>query len=863
MDESNGMALREYKKKRDFTRTPEPAGSDKPGSQGRLYVIQKHAASHLHYDLRLEMGGVLKSWAVPKGPSLDPEEKRLAVHVEDHPVEYGSFEGVIPEGEYGGGTVMIWDFGKWEPDGDAEAKYRKGHLTFRLLGKKLKGTWTLARMGGPSGEEGKNWLLIKKKDEEARRNSEYDILEDLPESEATGRTMDQIRRVKDRVWSGTEGEITPDPASLPGARRSAMPAQTKPQLATLVKDPPTGDRWVHEVKYDGYRILCFKTGNDIRLVSRNGNDWTGRFPSIVKDTSSLAPQRMILDGEIVVLRADGTTDFQALQNAYEGLVPWGKIGRIGYYIFDILYYEGFDLTGTPLVHRKELLGKVLLKPLAPPSLLYGDHIRGRGSTVYQQACRLGFEGIVSKREDGRYEQRRSTNWLKVKCQKRQEFVIGGYSEPSGSRTGFGALLLGFYEKSGELVYAGRVGTGFNEASLGRLMSALRPLEQKQSSFRNSPKGREARGVQWVRPELVAEVEFTEWTKEGILRHPSFKGLREDKRPREVIRESPEPSDEPAAGEEIRATTRKMDSRPRQIGKQGKIAGVAITNPGRILYPDQGLTKTAVAAYYESVAERMIPHLENRPLSLVRCPQGRQRKCFYQKHLTEQTPDVVREIPVQEKEEVSMYVAVNDLQGLISLVQLGVLEFHPWGSRADHLEQPDRLIFDLDPGEGVVPGQILESVQLLRTLLEELGFVCFLKATGGKGYHVVAPITRGPDWEELKEFAMRVAQLMVRMRPALLVSVMNKSKRKGKIFVDYLRNGRGSTAVAPYSTRARPAAPVAAPISWKDLTPSLMPDQYNVGNISQLLRRPDPWADFFRIRQSITKTMKRKLDSIRL
>ncbi|RJR38349.1 MAG: DNA ligase D [Desulfobacteraceae bacterium] len=852
------MGLREYKKKRDFSRTPEPPGEIRPEAGRRMYVIQKHEASHLHYDLRLEMEGILKSWAVPKGPSLDPGEKRLAVHVEDHPVEYGSFEGVIPEEEYGGGTVMLWDRGEWFPDGDASAKYRKGHLTFRLNGEKLKGSWTLARMGGKAGGEGKNWLLIKRSDEEAK--SGKDILKD-DLSVATGRTMDEIRTSRDRVWSGTEGEVAgpgqseppatkdpPDAATLPGARRSEMPSETKPQLAMLVKEPPQGERWIHEIKYDGYRILCFKRGKEVRLVSRNGKDWTSRFGSIARDASSLRMKNGILDGEVVVLRPDGTTDFQALQNAFEGLLPWGKIGKIGYYIFDILYYEGYDLTRTPLFRRKKVVKEVLEKGGAPPSMLYGDHIEGRGRTVYDHACRLGMEGIVSKRQDSRYEQRRSANWLKTKCVQRQEFVIGGYSEPGGSRVGFGALLVGFYNDSGELIYAGRVGTGFNEASLRRTMKALEALEQDKSPFQNPPKGRDARGVHWVSPELVSEVEFIEWTQEGILRHPSFKGLRKDKRPREIRREIsalPPPDDGSAP-------------RPSGHGKGNTVGGISLTNPGRIFYPEQGLTKISIAQYYERVADLIIPHLENRPLSLVRCPQGRQRKCFYQKHLTEQTPSVLRQIPVREKEDVGMYVAVKDLKGLISLVQLGVLEFHPWGSRGDRLEQPDRLIFDLDPGESITPHQLVQAVHLLRSFLEGLGLVCFLKATGGKGYHVVAPITRGPSWDELKEFAKRVAQQLVRMEPGLLVSVMTKSKRKGKVFLDYLRNGRGSTAVAPYSTRARLMAPVAAPLSWEELSPESAPDRFKVGNGPDLLSRPDPWVDFFSVRQAVTKTMMRKL-----
>jgi bifunctional non-homologous end joining protein LigD len=441
-------------------------------------------------------------------------------------------------------------------------------------------------------------------------------------------------------------------------------------------------------------------------------------------------KNVILDGEVVVLRPDGTTDFQALQNAFEGLLPWGKIGKIGYYIFDILYYEGYDLTRTSLLNRKRLLKEALEKAGATPSLLYGDHIEGRGKTVYDQACRLGMEGIVSKRQDSRYEQRRSGNWLKVKCVKRQEFVVGGYSEPTGSRFGFGALLIGFYNDSGDLIYAGRVGTGFNEASLRQMMSALEPLARDRTPFQNPPRGRDARGVHWVRPELVSEVEFTEWTKDGILRHPSFKGLRKDKDPREIRREIPEVS-VPAEGGNRTNRSSKARSPSSPNARGDKVAGISITNPQRIFYPEQGLTKISIAEYYRKAADLIIPHLENRPLSLVRCPQGRQRNCFYQKHLTEQTPSVLKEIPVQEKEEVRMYVAVKDLKGLISLVQLGVLEFHPWGSRSDRLEQPDRLIFDLDPGEGVMPQQIVRSVQLLRTFLEELGLVCFLKATGAK------------------------------------------------------------------------------------------------------------------------------------
>jgi bifunctional non-homologous end joining protein LigD len=843
------MALREYRKKRNFRHTPEPRGGEGTFGSGRLYAIQKHAARRLHYDLRLELDGVLKSWAIPKGPSLDPADKRLAVHVEDHPLEYGSFEGIIPEGEYGGGTVMLWDKGQWEPEGDPGKSYRKGRLVFRLSGEKLRGSWILARMGG--SEDGENWLLIKKEDGEAKKS--VDIVSTQPHSALTGRTMEEISASEDRVWSGTEGELSPassprsprglksEISKMRGARRSEMASDPpRPQLATLVKEAPTGEQWLHEIKYDGYRILCIKRRDHVRLITRNGQDWTDKLTPVARSLSSL-PMDCIFDGEVVVAGPGGKADFQALQNILAGL----KTGNLVYYAFDILYCAGHDVTSSPLVERKKLLKKLFESFLAPSSLIYGDYIQGDGDRVFEQACRLGTEGIVSKRADSRYEEgRRSRSWVKVKCVKRQEFVIGGYTEPSGSRSGFGALLVGYYDESGSLSYAGRVGTGFDESALLNLTSRLKKLERRGSPFRDPPKGRDARGVHWVQPALVGEVEFTEWTDDGILRHPSFKGLREDKTPLEVRRETGKTSS-PATGGTVRRNT---------------IAGVTLSNPDRILYPEQGLSKRSLALYYEGIAERILPHLVDRPLTLVRCPKGRQKKCFYQKHLSGEVPESLLEISIQEKKEKGSYAVVKDLAGLISLVQLGVLEIHPWGSRRDQLERPDRIVFDLDPGPGIQSEHMVEVVQLLHELLNEIGLKNFLKTSGGKGFHVVVPLVRHSGWAEVKAFAKNVAVVMTRMRPDLVISTMEKSKRREKIFVDYLRNTRGATAVAPYSTRARAGAPVSAPIRWEDFSAEISSDQFTVENLSfpEGESNQDPWDGFFDIRQSLTKRIKDRL-----
>ncbi len=864
-----GKPLKEYRAKRRFDRTAEPEGKVKPGKAGRLYVIQKHAASRLHYDLRLELDGVLKSWAVPKGPSLNPAEKHLAVQVEDHPVEYGGFEGIIPRDEYGGGTVMLWDTGEWEPLEDPRRGYKDGNLKFRLNGQKLKGRWVLVRMRKKDGEEDKNWLLIKEKDEYVRTESGF--LDEEPLSAVSGRSMEEIAADRERVWSastqenkptvsGTPGRAGEDAScsdglrELPGARRNDFPSVLTPQLTTLVARTPSGDDWLHEIKYDGYRILGFKNNSGVRLITRRGNDWTDRFPEVEQALEELPADNAVTDGEVVVRKPDGTTDFQALQNLLKGI----SSGQLNYYLFDLLYLNGFDLTRTPLIERKERLRCLLAAAPAESLLRFSDHIRGSGESVYQHACRFALEGIVSKRFDAPYLQQRNKDWVKSKCLHRQEFVITGFSRPSGSRSGFGALLLGYYDSKGELRYAGKVGTGFNEKTLRELIRDLKSLKREGSPLSNPPTGAEAKGVRWVRPERVAEIEFAEWTEKGRLRQPSFKGIREDKRPGEVVREQPE-DDGPRSTTAKHSAARENTEKPAKRSPSGTIAGMRLTHSDKVLYPEMGITKGELAEFYDKTADWILPHITRRPLTVVRCPEGQGKNCFYQKHLTEQVPSAVKGIPVSEKDGEETYLMIEDLAGLISLVQLGALELHPWGSRADRLEFPDRMVFDMDPGPGISPGELVEGCRLLRDLLADIGLKSYLKTSGGKGFHLVVPLTGRSDWDEVKAFSGAVANMLVKEQPRRFVANMSKAKRNEKIFVDYFRNGRGATTVAPFSTRARAGAPVSTPVAWDELDESLTPDAFTVKNLPKRLKslRHDPWDGFFALRQSVAAVLKKK------
>jgi bifunctional non-homologous end joining protein LigD len=831
------MPLEEYRRKRDFAKTPEPAGSGQ-GEAGLTYVIQKHAASRLHWDFRIELGGVLLSWAVPKGPSLDPAEKRLAVHVEDHPLDYGGFEGTIPEGEYGGGTVMLWDRGTWRPDhGDPAEHLAQGHLKFELLGERLHGRWMLVRTKGFGGKQD-SWLLFKEHDGFERAHADFDATAEWTTSIATGRTMEQI--AADPAPSAElVAEKTAPPERLaardvPGARKAGMPQSIDVQLAALREAAPQGDEWLHEVKFDGYRVVAFLREGHARLVSRNGNDWTDRFAPVAAAVEGLDAKTAVIDGEVVVLRADGTSDFQALQN----LARAGGEAALYYYAFDLLFLDGYDLRGATLEDRKRALAGVLGE--AKGVVRYSDHARGSGDAVYAKACELSLEGVVSKRADSAYAGGRQRSWVKSKCLLRQEFVVAGYTAPGGSRSHFGALVLGVNE-GGRLRYAGRVGTGFSEAALADIAARLHGTERPDPTVADPPTGTAAQGVQWVEPRLVAEVAFAEWTGGGDLRHPRFLGLRDDKLPGDVVEERP--ADAAAAAKPL-------------------VAGVLLSNPDRVLWPDVPLTKLQLARYYEQVAERMLPHITGRPLSLVRCPSGVGGECFYHKHIAN-FPTSVDTVDVFEPEagRTAPYGTVSDLAGIVGLVQMAALEIHPWGARNDDVDRPDRLVFDLDPDPDLPFTAVAATAQLLRSELSRLGLESWLKTTGGKGLHVVVPVERRNDWGSARDFTRAFVDHIVAMQPDLFTGNMRKTQRGRRIFIDYLRNARGATAIAPYSTRARAGAPVAVPLSWDEIGGATVRPEFTVLTLpARLAETPvDPWADLAHPpRQSITRKARQRL-----
>ncbi len=824
---------------------------------------------------------------MPKGPSLDPADKRLAVQVEDHPLAYGEFEGIIPRGQYGGGTVMLWDRGRWAGAGDTSADFGNGKLKFELSGEKLRGGWTLVRMGGKAKSDGKNWLLIKENDEYARTGGgDLDVLEEQPASVVSGRSMDEIAAAEDRVWKNgqavksgkkkTGSDRTPKKselnktnapssthadvraAELANARKRDMPREVKPQLATLVKDAPKGDGWLHEIKFDGYRLLCAINNGKARLITRNGHDWTRKFPRIAAAAGEIPLNDAWLDGELVAMKANGVSDFQSLQNA----LKQGSDAELAYYVFDLPFCDGYDLTRTPLIERKRLVRQLLSTSEAGP-LRYSDHLQGEGGRMYSHACSHTLEGIISKRADSAYQSRRARTWVKIKCMRSQEFVVCGYSDPAGSRKFFGALLLGYHDPDGRLVYCGRVGTGFDSKSLKDVHELLSARTRKTSPARELPEDFDKRGVHWVRPDLVVETTFANWTDDGLLRQASFQGVREDKKPRDVVREQPAAMPASAGANPSAAASRqtarsqsKTTTATRSNSQQTRVAGQHLTHPDRVLYPGQDVTKQDLALFYERIADWVLPHITKRPLSLVRCPQGSGKSCFFQKHITDALPDALGGVTVQEKEKRATYITISDLSGLIALVQLGVLEIHPWGSRADNPEKPDRLVFDLDPAPELGWQEVIEGALMLRERLNELRLKSFVKTSGGKGLHVVVPVTRRTSWEDFKAFSKGVAQDAARREPQRYIATMSKAKRKGKIFIDWLRNGRGATSVAAYSTRARAQAPVSTPVSWDELDDIEGPAAFTLANVAGRLEslKADPWQDFFEMRQSITIDM---------
>lgn len=825
------MALEVYRRKRDFTRTMEPEGTESAAA-GHAYLIQKHAARRLHYDLRLEMDGVLKSWAVTKGPSLVPGEKRLAVHVEDHPLDYGSFEGTIPKGEYGGGTVMLWDTGSWEPIGDPARGYQKGHLEFTLQGEKLSGRWHLVRMGKRRGEKADNWLLIKAEDAAARPEGAPDILEERSESVKTGRSMDAI--TKGETVAADDPRSAPEPRKVKAARGRTPPARTapaseplpafvEPQLATLVAKAPVGKSWLHEIKFDGYRLQArldksAKGKGRVKLLTRSGLDWTPRFGrALVAALEALPAQDALIDGELVVENSAGVSNFSLLQKD----LAEGRADRFLYYAFDLLYLDGRDLSGEPLRRRKEMLEQLLAK--AGDGLRYSEHLAEDGDAMLRHACRLSLEGLVSKRADAPYRPGRGKEWVKSKCAFRQEFVIGGFTPSTAQKNAIGSLVLGVYE-AGKLISVGRVGTGFSRELARDLHARLAKINRDRSPFTPALTAEERRGVTFVAPELVAEVEFRGWTGDQHLRHAAFRGLREDKPAREIVRETPVEGEAMASKSDV----------PR--------SRVKLTHPDRIYWPAEGITKQGLADYYAEIWRFIAPFVVARPLALLRCPDGIEGQAFFQKHSWRGMNKAIKVSKDKDGEEL---LHIDDLDGLIALVQSAALEIHPWGAPLIDIERSDQLIFDLDPGEAVGWDGVVAGAREIRARLEAQGLPAFVKTSGGKGLHVVVPLEPKATWETAKPFAKALADSLAADDPDRYIAVATKARRKGRIFIDYLRNGRGATAVAAYCPRARIGAGVSMPVAWDEL------DALTGGAHFTLTEAParlanldaDPWADF--------------------
>ncbi|MDP0498778.1 MAG: DNA ligase D [Verrucomicrobiota bacterium JB022] len=840
--------LETYQRKRNFQRTPEPAGRSRGGRAG-AFVIQQHDARRMHYDLRLELNGRLLSWAVPKGPSLDPSERRLAVRTEDHPTEYLDFEGVIPEGNYGAGSMIVWDTGRWKPDAkDPEKALKAGKLKFTLQGEKLHGQWELVRtrMGKDSDKE--NWLLFKLKDDYAEANG-AEITQREPKSVKSGHTVKDLDA--DAVEAESDRAEALDAHDLPKLKRIEF---TPPQLATLVDQVPAGRNWWQELKFDGYRIQAIRRGGEVCLWSRNEKDWTDRMPEVAKAVAELPGGDFVLDGEVVVLDTKGRSRFSLLQRA----MKHGHPERLRYFGFDLLAVEGRDTRALPLTERKALLTQLLEGQEDTATVRLSEHFEGKGKAFFGAACKQELEGIICKDPTQPYEPGRSRRWVKVKCERRQEFIIAGYTDPQGTRKGFGALLMAQQSDDG-LVYRGKVGTGFDHRTLVEMTERLEQRVRKTSPLAHAlPTEMKRERVHWVRPDLVAEVRFAELTHDGYIRQGSFQGLREDKAADEVQLEQPQETPEPP--KKMSATTAALKKKPTaKSSSAAEVKGVAVSHPERVIFPEAGLTKLELVQLYAELAPRILPYLERRPLSLVRCPQGRAKACFFQKHFEENQPPYTHSVEVEEKSGRRQYLYVTNEKGILSLVQYGVIEFHLWGSRVDNVDKPDQIIFDLDPDPGVTWEEVLGATFFLRDKLAEWGLPSFVKLSGGKGVHVMVPLVRRWGWDVVKAFSRAVSEQMVKAAPDKLIATASKAKRKGKIFVDYLRNGSGATCVTAYGVRARAGAPISMPVAWGELKPQLKPDAFRPADVAARLKKPDPWKDFHdsraHLKQSLLKTLK--------
>jgi bifunctional non-homologous end joining protein LigD len=938
------MGLEIYRKKRKFNVTPEPRGQAAK-AKGNRFVVQKHAARRLHYDFRLEHDGVMKSWAVTRGPSLVPGEKRLAVQTEDHPIEYNDFEGTIPQGEYGGGTVMIWDRGKWYPEGDPHKGFKKGHLDFTLEGEKLHGAWHLVRMHRRPAESKDSWLLIKARDEAARGPGDRDILEEQPLSVVSGRSMPEIAegKGKKRVWHSnrtvaenvkaaanrrtsprSQSDLTkqvgksedPHPTAAVARRQSTSPHQAEvlpsvpgetrktriaragksgrlpdflpPSLATLHQEPPSGPSWVHEIKFDGYRIQARLDRGKVRLLTRKGLDWTEKFPNIAAAVKQLDASTVLIDGEVVIADEKGISSFSGLQAALKA----GEQKAFIYYVFDLLHVDGRDLTELPLVERKAALAQ-LVGHDQHGAIRLSEHFEGSGKDVLHHACEMGLEGIVSKRADAPYRSGRGETFIKTKCENEQEFVVGGYSPSTAMARAIGALVVGYY-RDGCLLYAGRIGTGYTHDAARDLWKRLHAIETGKPPFDAIPREQaRRRDIHWVEPKMVIESHFRGWTADGLVRQAAFKGVREDKPSREVVRElpvdtgprvrsdgkaadaarlppplwegggrgrrasisSPPPPTPPHKGEgstsSVLAVARPQaakSSRNKTSATQIDTA-VRFTHPDRVYWADVGVTKQDLADYYRAVWSFMTPHVVNRPLALVRCPDGTKGECFFQKHASAGLSEQHLKTVVDKNRR--QIIALEDLDGLLSLVQAGVLEVHVRGSMMERLDLCDRIVFDMDPGPDIAWPAVVAAARDVRERLAGIDLVSFVKLTGGKGLHVVLPIVP-VDWEAAKTFAQAVAMSMQADAPDRYVTKITKSLRKGKILVDYFRNSLEQTSVAAYSTRAREGAPVSAPVTWEELSRTKGGNQYTVLNLGKRMKnlKADPWKDLPRIKQKL-------------
>jgi bifunctional non-homologous end joining protein LigD len=884
-----------YHRKRRFDETPEPSGkparkaakvraSPRKPAQGFSYVIQEHDARRLHYDFRLELDGTLKSWAVPKGPSLDPSVKRLAVRVEDHPLEYGSFEGEIPPGNYGAGSVIVWDRGTWSPAGgaaEARKAWQAGKLKFTLDGDKLHGGWMLVRSHMRGSGDKEQWLLIKERDDAARSEADFDVLAERPGSvlgdsagapasgtagakALAGKAVTRKKTTRDSTYARAADARKTDivanrsasslrtlaaSPAIQGAVKARLPAILKPQLATLIDAAPPGDDWAYEIKFDGYRVLMrvdlHAAKQPVRIYTRAGNDWTAKFSRHARALAHLGVESGWLDGEAVVLDPDGVPSFQALQNAFDANRPQDIL----IYLFDVPFLNGYDLRGVPLVQRRAIL-HALLKNADQQVLRYSEDFAFSADELLKSACDMALEGIIGKRRDSLYAAGRSSAWIKLKCRRRQEFVIGGYTEPAGSRAAFGALLLGVYDRDDKLQYAGRVGTGFDAGLLRTVKRELDARATKRMPFASAPRERSRTAVHWVKPELVCECNFAEWTGERIVRQASFISLRRDKPARQIGRETPR------KGVDVQAHSTDASKQT----SQSTVAGVRISHPDRVIDKASGTRKLDLVQYYQSVTEWLLPHLKNRPVSLVRAPEDIGGELFFQKHSQKLSIPHVTQHPGLDPGHPPL-ITIDTARALIGAAQMGTVELHTWNALASNIGKPDRMVFDLDPDAALGWDKMIEAAQLTRSLLEELGLVSFCKTSGGKGLHVVVPLARHAGWDEVKAFSQAIAQHMAATLPTHFTAKMGPQNRKRKIFVDYLRNNRGSSTVAAYSARARPGLGVSVPLAWDEVPGTTGGAQWTIANLHERLASlaQDPWADYGKTRQRVTAAMRKRLD----